>query len=75
VPPEAAASVDVIDAAKRALLDLQQATESIELFLNALKSPSPWQAASLSNEAPLLEEHAGAHLAPVVGENSVGSLD
>ena len=75
VPPEAAASVDVIVAAKQALIDLQKATESIQLFLNVQKSLSAWQAASLSNEAPLLEEHAGAYLAPLVGENSVGSLD
>jgi hypothetical protein len=75
VPPEAAASVDVIVAAKQALIDLQKATESIQLFLNVQKSLSAWQAASLSNEAPLLEEHAGAHLAPVVKQLSVGSLD
>jgi hypothetical protein len=60
---------------KAALIDLQKATESIQLFLNVQKSLSAWQAASLSNEAPLLEEHAGAHVAPVVEKISVGSLD
>ena len=75
VPPEAAASLDPLEVAMQVLFHMQKANTLMEEYVLALKSPSPPQAAFPSNEAPLLEERAGAHHAPQGSTFSHGELD
>ena len=75
VPPEAAASLDPLEAAMQVLFHMQKAITLMEEYVLALKSPSPPQAAFPSNEAPLLGERAGAHLAPQGRTILDGELD